>query len=524
MVATPTEEQLVEYYNRCNPDESLGPDDPRNVDLDDLPGAVDAVRGRNWAKRMALDFSRSSTPVCKFFSGLRGSGKSTELKRLARKLRDEGLLPLIVNMDGLIDLSSPIDVPDLLSIFLHYGEVELLKEEKRPPEEAMTRGAFQRFWDYVSQTDLEWSKAEFGLQQPWVSGKITVDMRTNPVLRERVRKMVTAHLSRFIEEARQEFSAMNERARLLGFKKGLVLIVDSLERLQGTSTNWVEVLASAERIFANGAPYLQLPVHALYTFPPALTRRLSADVYYLPMIKLRTRDGKDSAAGFEAIRTMLLRRVPEEILRGVFGDTLFETRLRELILWSGGYPRDLIRLLQLVLSEDTYPLSESLFRGILQGAGDVYARLLSTDSAVALIARVARTHSLQIGSDEQQAELDRLLSNNMILRYMNRVEWVDVHPAIRKLPQVEEAIKRQEEQAQSGSPPAPLPLARRRAPRASAAPAPGPHPLAAFSFLPPPQPISPRGRRGPRHPGGPPPHPPRRPGHLGAHRSLSTGG
>jgi hypothetical protein len=66
---------------------------------------------------------------------------------------------------------------------------------------------------------------------------------------------------------------------------------DSLEKLRGTSLTWKQVLESAERIFGNGAPYLQLPVHVLYTIPPALTRRMADPVSFLPMVKVRAADG-----------------------------------------------------------------------------------------------------------------------------------------------------------------------------------------------------------------------------------------
>lgn len=71
---------------------------------------------------------------------------------------------------------------------------------------------------------------------------------------------------------------------------GLVVIVDSLEKLRGSATTWDRVLESAERIFAEGAPHLQLPIHVLYTIPPALvSRKRFADVDFMPMIKLHRR-------------------------------------------------------------------------------------------------------------------------------------------------------------------------------------------------------------------------------------------
>ena len=71
------------YANRCNPDEPLRPDDERNVDIDELnPDA----RGVSVVDTIAERIEISKSPVCELFSGLPGSGKSTELRRLVVSL------------------------------------------------------------------------------------------------------------------------------------------------------------------------------------------------------------------------------------------------------------------------------------------------------------------------------------------------------------------------------------------------------------------------------------------------------
>jgi hypothetical protein len=53
-----------EHYNRCDPDEALDSRDPRNVDLDALPGCV---RGANWASRLGTHIELSNKPVLQLF-------------------------------------------------------------------------------------------------------------------------------------------------------------------------------------------------------------------------------------------------------------------------------------------------------------------------------------------------------------------------------------------------------------------------------------------------------------------------
>lgn len=74
------------YYNLCKPYEALDPDDPRYVDLDSLGTPEARVRGVSWVEKLAEQIELSDEPVCQLFTGLPGSGKSTELRRLARRL------------------------------------------------------------------------------------------------------------------------------------------------------------------------------------------------------------------------------------------------------------------------------------------------------------------------------------------------------------------------------------------------------------------------------------------------------
>jgi hypothetical protein len=145
---------------------------------------------------------------------------------------------------------------------------------------------------------------------------------------------VAAHLTRFLKDARDEMVLLQSRATDLGYS-GLIVIFDSLEKLRGISTNWNEVLESAERIFASGAPYLRLPVHILYTIPPALVARRFERVQFMPMIKLQEKDGTPFRPGMDAARELVKCRIPDEVLTELLGPRS-EERIGEVIRWSGG--------------------------------------------------------------------------------------------------------------------------------------------------------------------------------------------
>ncbi|HSP77285.1 MAG TPA: hypothetical protein VLQ93_02060 [Myxococcaceae bacterium] len=444
-----------EFYNRCKPSEPLEPGDERYVDLDAPTATGVRVRGVNWVEKLAAQIELSDEPVCELFTGLPGSGKSTELKRLAQRLGDPdgaNLLPILISAEDVFDLGNPIDIPDIIFAILHVTEETLLRAEGKDPETAMQEGYFRRLWSWLSQTDIELGKGEFAVPEV---GKLLLELKTRPSLRERVRKTISTSLSRFLKEARDELGVMQGRATHLGHE-GLIVIIDSLEKLRGTTSNWDEVLSSAERIFAGGAPYLRLPVHVLYTIPPALAYRQRFDrVLFIPMIKLRDREGNRFEPGFQAAKSILTQRVPSETLTGVMGPSV-DKRLERLIEWSGGYPRELVRLLQAALAMEEWPLSDSDFQRILNEVGDQYRKLVPAN-AFAWLARIAVDRYLTVQSSEHHPEAEQMLTINAVLRYLNDQDWFDLHPAVREIPGVAEEVQRLKQQEELRVEPRPAP-------------------------------------------------------------------
>lgn len=422
------------YYNRCHFQESLAPDDPRNLNIDGI--GPQKVRGTNWVETLARKIEFSDPPVLLMFTGLPGSGKSTELRRLKARLNNPqrgNFLTVLVDGETSLDLTNPVDIPDVIAAILFAVEEAVLTAEGNNPEQAMAEGYFTRLWNWLTQTDLELGKGEFTIPG---GPKLVAEMRTRPSLRGKVRSIIASHLSRFLKEAREELELLEQRARQCGHSR-LVVIFDSLEKLRGTSENWEQVLASAERIFAGGAPHLHLPVHVLYTIPTALVSRRFEHVSFLPMIKLANRDGTPFAPGFEAARELVRRRVPDDALADILGlDS--EARIAELIHWSGGYPREIVRLLQLALAHDDLPLSQPDFERIFNELKDAYRKIVPAD-AFDWLAQVATEQYYTVLNNDHRQIADQMLLNNAVLRYVNGNDWFDLHPAVAEIPGVKKA-------------------------------------------------------------------------------------
>ena len=435
------------YFNLCNPDQPLPPESEQNVDVDRIDPSH-PVRGLNWADRLArfieyasLTDPAAEKPACVLFTGLPGSGKSTELLRLKARLQKQpgaNLLPVLVQAERTLDLHDTIDVSDIYVAILFETEKQVLIAEGRDPDEAMKTGVLARLAGLLDgdvSIDAKVSLAVLG-------ASLALEMKENPDVRREVRRRVERSTTRFLASCRKELELLRDRARACGFA-GIVVIYDSLEKLRGITSNFVDVLRSAEQLFAGDAPHLQLPVHTLYTVPPALILRLRCPVEFMPMIKLWNRDGTEFAPGFLAARRIVEQRIYEpEVLRWVFGasdDATLERRIRRIIEWSAGYPRELIRLLRNAVLDA--PLDDAALERLIGQAGDDYRRsLMGTD--MDWLARVAVEHTPNPADEAQRLAADRMFGNNVVLRYQNNTEWYEVHPAVRDLPALKRAMER----------------------------------------------------------------------------------
>ncbi len=349
-------EVLQELYRRCH-DEPLDPDDDRFADFDRAN-----ARGVSWVRRLGNRLIKAADrPTWSLVSGLPGSGKSTELRRLKEHLQKSGFLVALVDAEEIFDLTQEIDLTDILLVLVDAAEREVVRLEGSARGQEKEPGYLRRLWSWLSSVEVD-------LKDLSVSGgplELAFEMKTNPSLRQRIRAGLSRHFNRFVAEAQKELGNLDRRAKARK-SGGLCLILDSLEKLRGLSSNWREVLESAERVFRSGAPHLRLPVHSIFTVPPALVFRLNVDVEFMPAIKLKDRKGHRFEPGFAALREVVTRRLAtaeqgealavrrlEELL-----GPHFEARLDSLIETSGGYTRQVVKALTWLLELDEQPATE----------------------------------------------------------------------------------------------------------------------------------------------------------------------
>lgn len=199
---------------------------------------------------------------------------------------------------------------------------------------------------------------------------------------------------------------------------GCLFIIDGTDKLRSQDTRRFFV-EDAEQLLAIQA--LVVYVAPLYLkYEGRLTHKLDADLV-LPMIKLAEVDDQRCNEGWLALREIVVRRADRELFES-------EGCIDRLVEFSGGHPRDLLRLLKLAceFAEDNRIDAAAVDSAVKKLASE-YRRFLEPDDYAVLVA-INRDRNYA-GNDERTR---RLLYNLALLEY-NDGSWRRSHPVIRLL-------------------------------------------------------------------------------------------
>jgi hypothetical protein len=426
---------LRRFVKQSDPLRPLEAGDPLYVPLDDVRGTVSCVDAL--FRTVAL----ADTESCQLFTGFPGTGKTTELKRLAKRLEDAKDLPthtIYVDFEEYVDRYSPISITDIMRVIAYCMDREATIAEGKNPDKHP--GYLERFFDYISRTDVELGK--IGFQAYGTS--LMLELKNNVSFRQKAEAALQGRFQQFVSEA-QEFMAqavVRLRKAKGTLAERVVVIADGLEKfapLREEERDTMEV--SLETLFLTHRDLLRVPCHAIYTFPLWLRFRTAQlgtsygrEPLILPMVKVHAPDGTAHDAGIARMIEMVRRRI--ENLAPIFGDDLAAT-LRPIIEASGGYPRDLLRMVRSLLMEVmSFPLRPDDTARVIGELARSYADTI-LGTYVDVLARVAMTHELPKNNAEELQLFGYLFERWLILAYRNGAEWYDLHPLVRRAPLVQ---------------------------------------------------------------------------------------
>jgi len=416
---------LKRFYQQLA-DRSLEPTDSEYVELyGDVGLSIsDPVR----ALATAIEYHPIQS--AQLFSGFRGSGKSTELRRLRRELNEAGgNWVLLCDMQDYLNLSTPVDINDfLISMAGAVSEGidrELGKDSAR--ESYWTRAA-----NFLTRTqvDIPELTAKAGAD---AGAELKLNLTQDPSFRAKLQEHLRGHLGALVKDVREFMASAVKTVRsVVGADTQVVILLDSLEHIRGTTANAKDVFSSVETLFSGHADKLQFPsLHVVYTAPPWLpiqaqgVAALFDGIEIVPCVKVASRDDVPFQPGLDALECIVRKRGDWKRLLGT------RERLDRISAASGGYIRDLFRLLQrciFLARGRPLPLRDEAILLAEQQVQNSYLPIAADDAR--WLVRVAASHRAELDSAEALPRLAHLFENHLVLSYRNGDAWYGVHPLV----------------------------------------------------------------------------------------------
>lgn len=376
------------------------------------------------------------------FTGLRGAGKTTELNRLVKELREKNIAAYYCDASIYLNLNDPLlTLPELLMAAL-AGLADAVKRN-------LGR-------DFLS--DSIWQRTKRLLQsnvEIKPTGKVGVDgleieveatLRENPDFRKEL-NLFAKDSTRFYDEAQAFAKQVTELVRQRTNSEKIVLVVDSLERLSSPTGEESTLFDSLKQVFFNDPSRLRLPgFSVVYSAPPYLPAVLPgvssgfSQSVSLPNFKVMQRPGPGAVPdrhpeGLDKMRRILTQRFPR------WHEALSPQVLEELAWLSGGNVRRYFSLVRGVarkaaLSRASLPVRE-LTASPVQHAISEAAQPLQWLNAedrrwlkrFADDSQGAARHIEDLTKD--LPSIIRLFDHSLVLDYRNGDTWFQVPPLVR---------------------------------------------------------------------------------------------
>ena len=428
---TPDDRIFLKRFFQNLLDQSLDPSDERYVPLYEDPALADEDPVALLAD--AIEWTSESVQL---LSGYRGTGKSTELKRLKARLEESGYLVFLCDVEDYLNLSTPIDVSDFLMVVAGaFGEAvnkRLEKDGHQSHEDYWER--FRTFWSGLS---IEAPKLSASIGTGPAKIGIQANLKSDPTFKEQLQKHIAGHLGVLVADVRKFLEDCVKMLREHYGDREIVLLLDSIEHIKGTLANAEDVHNSVERLFAGHPEQLRLPnLHVIYTVPPYLkVRHPNVDALYepgslivLPAFKLFEQDENRTPipANFDAMERVVRQRGD---WRRLLGND--RSLLDRLICNSGGHLRDLLRLLsQVLLRARELPVSGRTVDAAISQVRSTFLPIPNVDAL--WLAGIADSYQVDLEELAALPSLSRFFDTHLVLCYRNGEEWYDVHPLVRE--------------------------------------------------------------------------------------------
>jgi hypothetical protein len=417
-------EQLLKALNRqFDPFEALPADDDRYVDCDRERG------NERLLIQMRRTITDASTPASQLFSGHRGGGKTTELLRLIRDLRNQGYFVVYIEADKYLNIAD-VQLPDVLLSVAQQLWIEA-EEAQIPLAPGRIRSVLEDIWSILNRPiDLN----KVGIKQGFL--ELGFEVKNSADNRALVRQRLGPRITSLLEAVNEVIARANEYLNQKNYE-GMVIVLDNMDRILNTQVSGAP-FSSFTALFVNGAEILRgLQCHTINTVPTALLHSPDGaklvDLFgqiprVLPMIPIATRDGSSFEAGIQKLIDIVDKRTQRA---GAGHIPVFDApeTLRELVCSSGGYVRNLMTLTREALnSTDSLPLTLRDVTAAKRRLRDSLVMATPSRTEWEMLRQIAATHRIE----HRDAYL-QLLLNFTVFEYLDDDgQWYDVNPILKE--------------------------------------------------------------------------------------------
>jgi hypothetical protein len=408
------------------------------LDRDKYVESLHGPADRDPVQELANQIDLSDSAGAYLFTGNRGTGKTTELLRLATILREYDCEVFYADMADYLTLTQRIEVSDFLISVLGALSEKIADRFKEDPGKP---SFFERLQSFLN-SNVQFN--EIKVPAGWIEFKAA--LQQNPTFKEQLQEKTRGVVEQLVKQAR-DFAVeavqyvRGQRANPDG---KIVLIVDSVERLRGVgdTADIREVFKSAETVFSSHSDKLRFTaLNVVYTVPPYLSALAGAlgsvyaggRIYALPSVHIYERcpdPGNEPVPHTDGLAKM--REVVEKRF-SQWRDFFTEAQLARLAQHSGGDLRDYLRMLRLavarLLQSGQLPVPNALITDAEDAVrGDM---LPIADNDRAWLNKIMASHKAELPNLDSLPDFARLQEGKYLLHYRNGEDWYDVHPLLR---------------------------------------------------------------------------------------------
>ena len=435
--------RLVEVDNAVRLDVPITPDHEFYTDFSDVRGDFEdrmIYKTLNVHPKTFI-FNRlvnQNNKVILFLAGMRGSGKTSELAKISKKLHNKNCFFCVTcNLDDGLDLND-MEYMDIL-IF----QLERLFQEVEAARLFLDKDIVSSLYSWFGERVKEVNrliKLDAGLEIAAETKtpsflnllsflSLTAKLKANLAgSKENAEKIRTSFKNNFTEFA-QKFNEFIEHVNIVlrnnNIAQEVLFIVDGLEKTATLDIRKKIILEESNRI-------RQIKVNTIFTLPIELVSQRQkllsfSTVVSFPFVKIREKNGTIVENAISRFEEFIYKRIDKNLFDS-------PNTVRKAILYGGGSPRELLRILEyanMYADEDTNKIFiKDLEKGIKKLSAETSQYVSSKDLEKLKILKEVNEKEQFIAFDEDWQDL---LEKLIILEY-NDGNYKRVNPVVEASP------------------------------------------------------------------------------------------